>query len=166
MGEVTVSRQSIDRALRRAEELSHAAARAHALFLKANLECRRGDAAATRLTTDALLKLTEDSGIRTFADLGQVFANWAFGRTEDPEAGANELGQKLATQLAQGNRAGAPWYCGLLAELEDVTLGPECALNRINQGLAIAAENGEPSRVPYLYRLRGDIQRQRHILFH
>ena len=157
LGEVTVSRQLIDRALQRAEELGHVAARAHALFLKANLECRRGDAAATRLTTDALLKLTEDLGIRTFADLGQVFANWALGRTEDPEAGAIELGQKLATQLTQGNRAGAPWFCGLLAELEAVTLGPECALNRINQGLAIAEENGEPSRVPYLYRLRGDI---------
>ena len=157
LGEVIVSRQSIDRAARRAEELGHAAARAYALFMKANLECRRGDARATGLTADALLKLTEESGIKTFADLGQVFANWALGRTVDPEAGAIKLRQMLAAQLAQGNRAGAPWFCGLLAELKSTTLGPKCALNRIDQGLAIAEKNGEPTRVPYLHRLRGDI---------
>jgi tetratricopeptide (TPR) repeat protein len=157
LGEVIASRQSIDRAVQRAEELDHAAARAHALFLKANLECRRGDPTATRLTTDALLKLTEESGIKTFADLGQVFANWALGRIVDPAAGASGLSQALAAQLAQGNRAGAPWFCGLLAELESTTLGPEHALNRIFQGLAIAEKNGEPTRVPYLHRLRGDI---------
>ena len=125
--------------------------------MKANLECRRGDATATRLTADALLKLTKESGIRTFADLGQVFLNWALGRIVDPEAGASELSQILAAQLAQGNRAGAPWFCGLIAELESATLGPESALTRIDQGLAIAEQNEEPSRVPYLYRLRGDI---------
>jgi tetratricopeptide (TPR) repeat protein len=157
LGEVIASRQSSDRAVRRAEELGHAGARANALFLKANLECRRGDAIATRLTTDALLKVTEESGIKTFADLGQVFANWALGRIADPETGASELSQILAAQLAQGNRAGAPWFCGLLAELESITLGAECALTRIDQGLAIAERNREPSRVPYLHRLRGDI---------
>jgi hypothetical protein len=82
---------------------------------------------------------------------------WQLGRIVDPEAGASELSQILAAQLAQGNRAGAPWFCGLVAELESTTLGPESALTRIDQGLAIAEQNEEPSRVPYLYRLRGDI---------
>jgi tetratricopeptide (TPR) repeat protein len=49
LGDVVVSRQSIERAIRRAEELGYAAARANALFWKTILESRRDDASAPRL---------------------------------------------------------------------------------------------------------------------
>jgi hypothetical protein len=93
--------------------------------------------------------------MKTYADLGQVFANWARGRQFDPEAGALGLRQALESYLAQGNRSGAPSFHGLLAELE-VRRDPDSALTLIDEGLAIAQETEEHFTDPYLYRLRGE----------
>src|SRR5215472_11244212 len=47
--------------------------------------------------------------------------------------------------------------CGLLAELEAVTRGPDSALASVDEGLAIAADTAERLTDPYLHRLRGDV---------
>ena len=49
----------------------------------------------------------------------------------------------------------APWYLGLLAELEAATQGPDSALTLIDQGLGVAEETGDHLTDPYLRRLRG-----------
>jgi tetratricopeptide (TPR) repeat protein len=157
LGEVERARRLIDRALRRAEELGHVATVVQARFWNTMLETCRNDVAAARLAADALLETTKEHGIKTYADLGQVFANWAHGRRVDPEAGASELRRVLAAVIAQGNKTGAPWFHGLLAELEVTTRGPDSALMLIDEGLAIAEETGEHFTDPYLHRLRGEI---------
>jgi predicted ATPase len=156
LGEVESARRSIDRAIRRSDELGHVAAVADALRWKTGLECRRNDASATRVAADALLKLAEGHGIKTYADIGQMYANWALGRMADPEAGAVGLRAALADFVAQGNRGGAPGYHGLLAEIEATIRGPDSALAVIDQGLAIADETGGHFTDPYLHRLRGE----------
>jgi predicted ATPase len=95
--------------------------------------------------------------MRTYADLGQVYANWARGRQFDPEAGALGLEQALESYLSLGNKSGAPSFCGLLAELEALTRGYDSALARIDQGLAMADETGEHFTDSYLHRLRGEV---------
>jgi predicted ATPase len=157
LGEVESARRSIDRAVRRSDELDHVAALADALRWKTGLECRRNDASATRVAADALLRLAEGHGIKTYADIGQIYAYWALGRLADPEAGAGRLRAALADFAAQGNRGGAPGYHGLLAELEAMTRGPDSALTVIDQGLAIAGETGGHFTDPYLHRLRGEL---------
>jgi predicted ATPase len=157
LGEVERARHLIDRATRRADELGQAATIANALFLKTYLECRRDDVIATRLAADALLAATREYGIKTYDDMGQMFANWAHGRRLEPEAGATELRQALTAFAAQGNRAVTPLGHGLLAELEATTRGPDAALALIDQGLAIARETREHFTDPYLHRLRGEI---------
>ena len=87
-------------------------------FFKTVLESRRGDVSATRLGAESLLALTEEHNLKTYADVGQVYANWARGRQLDPEAGALGLKQALESYLALGNKSGAPSFYGLLAELE------------------------------------------------
>jgi predicted ATPase len=157
LGELERTRQLADRSTRRAAELGHVAAVASALFFKTVIASRRGDIPATRLGAESLLALTEEHDMRTFADLGQVYANWARGRQLDPGAGAVGLGQALDSYLARGNKSGAPSFYGLLAELEAMTRGYDSALARIDQGLAIAGETGEHFTDPYLHRLRGEI---------
>jgi predicted ATPase len=157
LGEVERARRSIDRAIRRSDELGHVAAVADALRWKTGLECRRNDASATRVAADALLKLAEEHGLKTFADIGQMYANWALGRLADPEAGAVGLRTALADFVAQGNKGGAPGYHGLLAELEATSWAPDSALAVIDRGLAIADETGGHFTDPYLHRLRGEI---------
>ena len=105
---------------------------------------------------EALLGLTEELNLKTYTDLGRVYANWVRGKQGDPDAGALGLKEALASYLAQGNKSGAPSFYGLLAELEAMRLDLDCALTTIDAGLVIAEETGEHYTDPYLYRLRGD----------
>ena len=105
---------------------------------------------------EALLALTEELNLKTYTDLGQVYANWVRGKQGDPDGGALGLRQALASYLAQGNKSGAPSFYGLLAELEAMRLDRESALAAVDAGLAIAEDTGEDYTDPYLYRLRGD----------
>ena len=156
LGEVDRARQLIDRATRRANEKAHILTVANALVFETILESRRNDVAATLNAAEALLALTEERGIRTFLDMGQVYVDWARGRLLDPKSGAIGLRRALAKLNAEGHKLGMPSFHGLLAELE-VTQGPDSALTLIDEGLQIAEETGEHIADPYLYRLRGDI---------
>ena len=142
LGELERARQLSDESTHRASELGHVAAVASALFFRTAIESRRGDAPATRVTVESLLALTEEHNLKTFTDLGQVYANWARGKQRDPEAGAVGLKQALASYLALGNKSGAPSFHGLLAELEALRPDLDSALTTIDAGLAIAEETG------------------------
>jgi hypothetical protein len=95
LGEVEHARQLIDRATCSANEMGHVLTVANARVFKTILESRRNDAAATLNAAETVLALAEERGIKTFADLGQVYANWARGRLFDPKAGARALRQAL-----------------------------------------------------------------------
>ena len=110
---------------------------------------------------ESLLALTEEHNLKTYTDLGQVYANWARGKQRDPVAGAVGLKQALASYLALGNKSGAPSFHGLLAELEALRPDLDRALTTIDAGLANAEETGEHYTDPYLHRLRGEFLRIR-----
>jgi class 3 adenylate cyclase/predicted ATPase len=156
LGELDRARKLSEEANRRASELGHAASIASALFFKTVLESRRGDITATRLTVEALLGLTEELNLKTYTDLGRLYANWVRGKQGDPDAGARGVRQALTSYLAQGNKSGAPSFYGLLAELEAIRLDGESALAAVDAGLAIAEDTGEHYTDPYLYRLRAE----------
>jgi class 3 adenylate cyclase/predicted ATPase len=156
LGKLDHARQLTDRSIRRAAELDHVAAIASALYFKAVLESRRDDFLSTRLALQPLLVLTEEHNLRTYADVGQVLANWVRGREVDPESGALGLRQALESYVGLGNTSGAPCFHGMLAELEAMTGGYDRALLQIDQGLAMANETEEHFTDPYLHRLRGE----------
>jgi predicted negative regulator of RcsB-dependent stress response len=95
--------------------------------------------------------------MKTYTDLGPVYANWARGRQADPRAGAIGLEQALESYLALGNRSGVPSFYGLLADLHATAREYDRALAQIDHGLSIADETGEHHTDPYLHRLRGEI---------
>ena len=156
LGEFEHARRLIDELTRRARELGHAAALGSALFFRTAIESRRGDALATRMAVESLLVLTEEHNLKTYTDLGRVFANWARGKLHDPEGGAVGLKEALASYLALGNRSGGPSFHGLLADLEAMRPDLDSALATIDAGLALAEETGEHYTDPHLHRLRGD----------
>jgi hypothetical protein len=104
LGEVALARQLSEQAIRRADELGHAASAVIAVY-KTFLESRRNDVSATRLAADGLLRAMEGHGIMNLTDLGQMYSNWAQGRLVDPEAGASALRQTLTAYIAQGRQA-------------------------------------------------------------
>ena len=157
LGEFERARQLIDRAIQRANELGHVAAVANALFFKTILERCRDDVSAASLAADAVLEVAENYSIKTYGEMGRMYAIWARGRLNDPQVAANELEKALAAFIAQGNKVNTPLYYGMLAELEATARGPERALTLIDQGLAIGDETRERITDSYLHRLRGDI---------
>jgi predicted ATPase len=80
----------------------------------------------------------------------------ACARLEGRETGATELRQALAAYIEQGNKLSAPFYQGLLAEIEAQD-DAEGALTRIDEALALAGETGEHWSDAFLHRLRGEI---------
>ena len=142
LGEPQRARQLIQRAIRRADQLGHVATLANVLFFRTVLESRRDDAFATQRATEDLLRLTEEHGIKSFADMVQMYVNWSHGRLVDPEAGALAINRGLAAHLADGNKGAALTYYVLLAELEATTLDLDHALTLIGERLAIAEEIG------------------------
>jgi predicted ATPase len=157
LGEFERSRHLIDESIRRANELDHVAAIASALFFKTVIESRRGDVLTTRVTVESLLALTEEHNLKTYTDVGRVYANWARGKLTGPEGGAAAFREALASYLAQGNKSSAPSFYGLLAELEAMGPDLDVALTTIDAGLALAEETAEHYTDPYLHRLRGDL---------
>jgi tetratricopeptide (TPR) repeat protein len=155
LGEVKRARQLAEQAVRSAAELGHVPSLAQAYFVKTVLETNCGDPAAALRSAETLLALAREHGMDNWITLGEVYAAWARGRLDDPEAAAHVLRRALAGHFAQGNRNLAPLFHGWLAELEAATRGPDAALTLIDQGLAIAEETGERLPESYLHRLRG-----------
>ena len=80
LGEFERARQLIDESTRRANELGHVAAIASALFFRTAIESRRGDDRAAQITVKSLRALTHEHSLKTYADLGEVYANWVRGK--------------------------------------------------------------------------------------
>ena len=131
------------------------------LFFRTVLESRRDDAFATRRAAEDLLRLTEEHGIKSFADMVQMYVNWTHGRLVDPEAGAVAIKRELAAHVADGNKGAALSYHVLLAEFEATSLDLDHALTLIGEGLAIAEEISGHLFDPYFHRLRGDTRLRR-----
>jgi predicted ATPase len=157
LGELERSRQRILGAISRADKLGHVATIANVLLFKTALEGRRRDVSAAHEAAAALLRLAEEHGIKSFADMVQVYVDWTHGRLFDPEAGAAAIRTALEARVASGNKGAALSHHVLLAELEATSCHHESALTLIGEGLAIAEETGGHLFDPYLYCLRGDI---------
>jgi predicted ATPase len=157
LGEAEGARELINRAVRRAEELGILPIIGVALNWRAVLESQRHDALATRNAADAVLALAEEHGIKSIADFNWIYVHWARGQLLNPEEGAVGFRQELAAFMDKGLRLGAPFYHGLLAELEATSRGPASALALIERGLSIAEETEQHLSDPYLHGLRGEI---------
>ena len=82
LGEFERARRLIDESTRRANELGHVASVASALFFKTVIEGRRGDDPPPHGSPwNRCVALTHEHNLKTYADLGEVYANWARGKT-------------------------------------------------------------------------------------
>ena len=121
LGDVERARLLVHQAIRRARELGHAATIVHVVSWSAYLEIRRDDVTATRLAAGALIKLAEKHGINLYAVMGQMCAYWASGRLVDPEAARERAEASSPSLYGPGQQGHAPFFHGMLAELEAAT---------------------------------------------
>ena len=84
-----------------------------------------------------MIGLCREHGIPFYQRLGEIYSGWARGRLSEPEAGAIQLRAALAAYVGLGNALGAPFFRGLLAELEAMAQSPDSALAGLDEALQV-----------------------------
>jgi class 3 adenylate cyclase/predicted ATPase len=156
-GEVERSRHLIESGIRHAENLQHVPSILNARGMKIILEARRDDVAAALRVGEALVGLSRAHGVVFYETLGDLYVRWARGRLSGSENAASEMRKGLSAYFAQGNKTGAPFFHGLLGQLEATNGNVDAALAEIEAGLSTADLTGERNTNSFLYRSRGDV---------
>jgi predicted ATPase len=157
IGRLEKARALSDSANASAGELAHDPGSANAWGWTAWLEILRGDAGAAPQAADRGIEVSRRRDLAFYLLWGQILACYARGRLIDPEAGAKELREALGAWLERGNKFAAPFFYGMLADLEAMTGRIDNALASTEAGLALAKETGDRWTDALLHRLRGDI---------
>ena len=157
LGEAGPARKLIEEAIARAVESAHSPTLASVYWFKALFDGLRDDAEVGRRTADSLLELSRRHGFGLFLAFGALSSGWARARLGDRVTGMAELRQALAAYAEQGNKLYAPFFQGLLAELEAEDPSDVVPLARIDEALALAEQTGQRWTDALFHRIRGDI---------
>ena len=157
LGEVDQARTLMQRAAKLADQTGHPPTIVNAKWWGTILEACRGDPAAALCAAEATARLGRQHELAHYISVGDIVSAWAAGRLNDPAAAADALRTALAGYMQSGNKVVAPWFHGMLGELEFAAGFPDVALASIEKGLEIATQTGDRFADSYLYRQRGDI---------
>jgi predicted ATPase len=157
IGEVDEAARLFQEALTQATTSRHVQTIAQTGQMKAHLDAARGDAKATDKTASMVLALSREHGMQLYVALSEMPLFWAQGCLGDRAEGASKVRRTLANYMAAGNRWFAPFYTGLLAELDAADPSSDETIARIDAAIALAQETGERWADSMLHRIRGEI---------
>ena len=167
LGEVDGAPKLMDEALTRATDCAHVPTLATTHNYKTVFELLRGDAKLAKRHAEESLKLSREHGLAFLEQGAAQGVSAANGRIRAPAAGTGEdhhllvahaESSRLSAAYAKvGNKFLAPFYGGLLAEVEAEASNGDAALARLDRALALAGETGEHWSDPLLHRIRGEI---------
>jgi hypothetical protein len=156
LGEVDRARVLIEVANRRAVDLGHVPSMGYPLLFRSHLEVLRGDAAAALSAAEALESCACEHGMTLWRRWAALSSAWARGRLFDPAAAA-DFRRELAACSNQGATINMAFFQALLAQLETETTGPDSALKRIDDAIALAGQGDNRCYLAFMHRLRGEI---------
>ncbi|MGO8917191.1 MAG: tetratricopeptide repeat protein [Stellaceae bacterium] len=156
-GEIGRAHGLIEESVGRAVESAHCPTLANTYHFKALFEILSGDTGAAWRAAETVVELSRENGLALYLAWGTLPLCWGRARLDNRETGVTELRQALAAYTDQGNKWSAPFFQGLLAELEAEGQGADEALTRIDEALALAGETGEHWTDAFLHRIRGEI---------
>jgi tetratricopeptide (TPR) repeat protein len=157
IGEVDEAARLFQEALTEATTSGHVLTVAQTAWIKAALDAARGDAEAADKTASMVFALSREHGMQLYIAWSEMPLLWAQSRLGDRSEGASKLRRTVANYMAAGNRWFAPFYTGLLAELDASGPAPNDALAQIDAAIALAQETGERWSDSMLHRIRGEI---------
>ena len=157
LGEAGPARKLIEEAIARAVESAHSPTLASVYWFKALFDAFRDDAEAGRRAADSLLEVSRRHGLGLFLAFGALSSGWAHARLGDRVTGMAEFRRSLAAYAEQGYKLYAPFFQGLLAELEAEDPSEVVPLARIDEALALAEQTGQRWTDALLHRIRGDV---------
>ena len=157
LGEVEYARLVIARAAREARASGHTVTIAQVYLFSTMFEGLRDDPASTQLAAELAVEFAKAHGVVLYAAQSEIYACWARGRLFDPESGVRELRVAQAAYFNQGNKILAPWFHGMLAELEALAGRADTALASVEAGLTVSKETGEHWIDSLLFRRKAEI---------
>ena len=157
LGEAGPARKLIEEGIAGAVESAHSPTLASVYWFKALFDAFRNDAEAGRHAADSLLEVSRRHGLRLFLAFGALSSGWAHARLGARVTGMAEFRGSLAAYAEQGNKLYAPFFQGLLAELEAEDPSDVVPLARIDEALALAEQTGQRWTDALLHRIRGDV---------
>jgi tetratricopeptide (TPR) repeat protein len=157
IGDVEESSRLFHEALTQAATSGHVQTIANTGAFNAALDATRGDAEAANKTASMVFALSREHGMALYVALSEMPLLWAQSRLGDRGEGASKLHRALANYMAAGNQWFAPFYTGLLAELDTGGPDPNNALAQIDAAITLAQQTGERWADSMLHRIRGEI---------
>jgi class 3 adenylate cyclase/tetratricopeptide (TPR) repeat protein len=154
LGGVERAQELIEQARTRARESRHSMTLATTSAFGVALEMFRGDAEAALRDAETL---GEIYALPFYSHWARICRGWARARLGDREAGLRDMRQVLAEFAENKTQLAAPFYQGLLAELEAEGQSVAAALALIEEALALAERTGQRLTDAFLHRVRGDI---------
>jgi tetratricopeptide (TPR) repeat protein len=159
----------INDALTLAREFAHPFSLAFALVFAAWLHHFRREEHAARERAEALIVLCSEQGFTLPLALGTIQRGWALAEQGQGEEGIAQMCQALTAWQSTGAELGRPHGLALLAEAYGkVGQAEACPERSRREGLTVLAEaldvahrNGDCSYEAELYRLKGELLRQK-----
>jgi predicted ATPase len=148
-------------ALTLAKEVAHPFSLALALSFAAGLHQCRGEGQRTREGAEALIALSREQGFPFYVAVGTVSRGWAVAERGQGEKAIPQMHQALAALQAMGVKLSQPYYLSLLAEIYGKGGRAEEGLGMLAAALATVKQTGERYYEADLYRLKGELTRQK-----
>jgi tetratricopeptide (TPR) repeat protein len=142
IGEVDEAARLFQEALTQATTSGHVQTVAQTGWIKAALDAARGDAEAADESASMVFALSREHAMQLYIAWSEMPFLWAQSRLGGRAEGASKLRRTIANYMAAGNRWFAPFYIGLLAELDAGGPNPNDALTQIDAAIALAQEQG------------------------
>jgi tetratricopeptide (TPR) repeat protein len=133
LGEITEAARLAEAARQHATESGQIATLAYMHFWVGHFEAIRSNVARARRHAEALLALGREHSLALYSAFGALSSALARARLDRGETRA------LSAYINQGNKVCAPFYQGLLAEMEADGQGAEGALTQIDAALCVRA---------------------------
>jgi tetratricopeptide (TPR) repeat protein len=131
-----------------ARELNHANSIGLAMYYHLFLLYERGERAEILKLADTHKAMADRYGLREQVAYVNIFRGWAKG---DPE----EIERNFTTRLAGGNNLDASTFNCLLAEAESARGRHDAAIERLERGLELTEQLGEPYSASRILRRKG-----------
>ena len=157
LGEITEAARLAEAACQHATESGQIATIAYMHFWVGHLDAIRPNVTRAGSHAEALLDLGREHSLALYSAFGAMSSAWARARLDGGKTDLTEFRQALSAYINTGTKVCAPFYQGLLAEMEADEQGAEGALTRIDAALALAGETGEHWSDTLLHRIRGEI---------
>ena len=143
------------------DALSHPLSRAYTLAFGAWPYMFRGETQVALEQTEIGVALAAKEGFPMFLAVGTIIRGWALAEAGQSETGLDQIRHGLEAWRTTDAGVFRPQYLAMLVEAYRKTGQIEAALTTLAEALALAKETGEGWWDAELYRLKGELLRQK-----